>query len=335
MNTKKQENGVWFIYDGECPICMRAAEAMRIKREYGALYTINARDANAGTDPLIKEVNRRGLDLDEGMVVYANGQFFHGKKALKFMAKYGESANLFMAVTKGLFWSNSFSRLMYPWLRGARNWLLRRKSVGRIDNLQLKNTPIFKSIFGEDWDELPPVMKKHYSNRPYTQEETIVNGVLDVMCKPPLSLLSPLMKLLGQIPTYNETNVPVKVHFESDLNSKSFHFNRIFNFSRGKVYKFQSRMIQIKGNEVIEVMRFGFGWKMRYVWDGEKVLLLHKGYVLQAFGHYIPLPLTMLMGAGYAEERSIDDNTFDMETHIVHPWWGKIFEYKGRFEVLD
>src|SRR5690606_691820 len=164
------------------------------------------------------------------MVIFADGKFFHGKDALKFIASYGENKNIFMVAFKGLFWSAGLSSLMYPWMRGARNWFLKRKSVPRIDNLELKNEPIFKSIFGDKWEDLPPVIKKHYANRPYTQDSTTVKGVLDVICKPPLLYLSPLMKLLGQIPTRNETNVPVTVNFQSDVNSKSFYFHRIFHF---------------------------------------------------------------------------------------------------------
>jgi len=331
MSTLKEKDGVWFVYDGECPICTRAAEALRIKQEFGALSVLNAREANG--DPLIDEINRRGLDLDEGMVIYAHDQFYHGKEALKFMAKYGEAKTPLMVVSKGLFWSNFLSRLMYPWMRGARNWLLRRRKVRRIDNLNLKKEPTFKSIFGESWDSLPPVMKKHYANHPYSTEVTTVKGRLDVFCNPPLLWLSPLMKWLGQIPAFNEDNVPVTVRFESDLNSKAFHFNRSFNFSGQKPYTFQSRMLQTKDNEVIEIMRFGLGWKMEYSWDGEKVVLAHKGYALQLFGHLIPLPLTMLMGAGNAAEYPVDDSTFDMEVSITHPWWGEMYGYKGRFEV--
>lgn len=331
MSDLKEKSSVWFVYDGDCPICTRAAEALRIKQEFGSLSVLNAREAHG--DPLIDEINRRGLDLDEGMVIYANDQFYHGKDALRFMAKYGEAKNIFMAASKGLFWSDTLSRLMYPWMRGARNWLLRRRAVGRIDNLNLKAGPTFKSIFGEDWNSLPPVMKKHYANRPYSDEVTTVEGVLDVFCKPPLLWLSPLMKLLGQIPTFNEDNVPVTVRFESDLNSKAFHFNRSFNFLNRKPYVFHSRMLQIKDNEVVEIMRFGLGWKMQYSWDGEKVILAHKGYVIQLFGHLIPLPLTMLMGAGNAAEYPVDDKTFDMEVSIAHPWWGEMYGYKGRFEV--
>ena len=194
--------------------------------------------------------------------------------------------------------------------------------------------PIFKSIFGDSWHNLPSVMKKHYANRPYTDDMTVVEGKLDVMCKQPLKFLAPLMKLMGQIPTYNEENVPVTVHFQSDKDTKAFYFNRTFNFKNTKSYAFKSLMVQIKGNEVIEIMRFGLGWKMLYLWNGEKVVLKHRGYALRLFGYFIPLPLTLLIGKGYAEEIAVDDKTFDMITHITHPLWGKIYEYKGRFKIV-
>lgn len=324
---------MWFVYDGDCPICTHAAEALRIIQEFGSLALLNAREAE--DDPLIIEINKRGYDLDEGMVIYAHDQFYHGKDALKFMAKHGEASNFFMSVSRGLFWSDVFSRLIYPWMRGARNWLLRRRKVTRIDNLNLKEEPTFKSIFGKDWDSLPPVMKKHYANHPYSTEVNSVEGTLDVFCKPPLLWLSPLMRLLGQIPTFNEKDVPVTVRFKSDLNTKAFHFNRNFQFPGRKPYVFNSRMLQVKDNEVIEIMRFGLGWRMKYCWDGEKVILAHKGYVLQLFGHLIPIPLTMFMGAGNAVEYPVDERTFDMEVSITHSWWGEMYGYKGRFEVLD
>lgn len=331
MSTLKDKTGVWFVYDGDCPICTYAAEALQIKQDFGALSIINAREVK--DDPLIEEINQRGLDLDEGMVIYVDDQFYHGKEALQFIAKYGETKSLFMRFFKGLFWSDMLSRIMYPWMRGMRNWLLHRRKVERIDNLKFRDEPIFKPIFGEDWHSLPLVMKKHYTNHPYSTDVTIVEGTLDVFCEPPLIWLSPLMKVLGQIPAINENNVPVTVCFESDLNSKAFHFKRVFNFANRKPYSFRSRMLQIKDNEVVEIMRFGLAWRMRYSWDGEKVVLAHRGYALQLFGHLLPLPLTVVLGAGNAVEYPVDDNTFDMEVNITHPWWGNIYGYKGRFEV--
>lgn len=195
--------------------------------------------------------------------------------------------------------------------------------------------PIFKTILGEDWDKLPPVLKAHYANRPYTSDVTIVEGNLDVMCKGPMKLLTPILRLLGQVPPANETNVPVTVEFKSEVDTKAFHFKRTFNFKNQKPYSFHSKMIQAKDNEVIEIMKFGFGWRMLYIWEDEKIKLKHKDYALKAFGHLIPIPFTLLLGKGYAEEIAVNDKTFDMMTHITHPWWGKVYEYKGRFEIKE
>jgi hypothetical protein len=220
-------------------------------------------------------------------------------------------------------------------MRGARNWLLNRKKVGRIDNLQLKNEPIFKSIFGNSWDDLPLVIKKHYANRPYSDDRVSVEGTLDTFCAGPVKWFAPFFWLMRGIPPHTESAVPVTVNFDSDKNTKAFHFNRMFQFKNVKHYSFKSRMIQIKGSEVIELMRFGIGWRMDYVWEDRRVKLKHKGYALSVFGHLIPLPLTALMGEGYAEEIPVDDKVFDMFVHITHSLWGKVYEYKGQFRVID
>ena len=327
------KQGIWFVYDGDCPICTQAAEALRIKQAFGSLTTLNARES--GDDPLIDEINRRGLDLDEGMVIYIDGHFYHGKDALRFMAQYGEASNAFMSVFKGLFWSDMLARLLYSWMRACRNWLLRRRNIGRIDNLELGKTPTFKAVFGKSWDDLPIVIKKRYANRPYSTDVTTVAGALDIFCKPPLLWFSPLMNLLGQIPAYNSDKVPVTVRFESDINTKAFHFNRRFNFPNRKPYIFHSRMFPLKDGEIIELMRFGLCWRAQYSWDGEKVILAHRGYAFQLFGHWVPLPLTLLLGAGNATESPVDDNTFDTDVSITHPLWGEMYGYKGRFKVLD
>jgi len=328
-----QEKGIWFVYDGECPVCSHAAHALRIKEKYGPLHLVNAR--NAPNDPLVQEITRRGLDLDEGMVICLDGKFYHGEQALTFMARHGEPSNVFSALCKTVFWSRLFSKLTYPGMRAMRNALLHRKGVGRIDNLDLKTTPIFQSIFGVAWEDLPPVMHKHYANRPYTDDTVRVEGTLDVFCGGPLKWFAPLFWLLRGVPPHTEKGVPVIVQFESEPQTKAFRFNRFFAFKTRKPYNFCSRMLQIKGSEVIEIMPFGIGWRMAYGWEDGCVKLKHRGYVLRLLGINIPLPLTLLMGAGYAEERAVDDNTFDMLMHITHPLWGTVYEYKGRFKVRN
>lgn len=198
-----------------------------------------------------------------------------------------------------------------------------------------KSQPIFKNIFGDAWDNLPPVMLKHYANRPYTNDVVCVEGKLDVFCKKQIRIFKPLFSVLGSIPLFNEQDVPVIVHFESDLNSNEFRFNRIFHFKNNKKYYFRSRMVQVKNNEVVEIMRYRIGWRMKYLWQDEKVILQHKGYVLSLFGYYIPIPITALVGKCYAEEVAVDEDTFTMSVNITHPLWGVIYGYKGQFEIIE
>jgi predicted DCC family thiol-disulfide oxidoreductase YuxK len=338
MTDTTIQEGIWFVYDGDCPLCKMAVMAFRIKEVYGTLHVLNARENTE--HKLIQKINAEGLDLDEGMVIFDGERFYHGKDALRFMAKYADNNSIFNLTTKALYWSDSLAKLTYPWLRGLRNMLLKRKKgrgkeVTRIDNLRLQNEPIFKRIFGEDWDKLPLVMQKHYANRPYTQDVTVVEGKLDVSCSGPFKYMAPFFWLLHGLPPMNENNVPVTVQFESDLDTPSFTFNRVFQFKNRKPYNFCSRMIPIKNNEVMEVMRFGLCWRMNCIWENNRVKLKHKGYALYLFGHFIPLPLTRLIGVGNGEEVATSDNTFDMHVAITHPWWGKIYEYKGQFAVTS
>ncbi len=204
----------------------------------------------------------------------------------------------------------------------------------KAENLRLKSAPTFQDIFGKHWDDLPNVFKKHYANHPYSNDRVTAEGILDVTCRSYMKLLRPFYRLLGSVPAMTEKNVSVTVHFDSSPDTKAFHFNRIFHFSESTPYRFQSRMLQVRGNEVIEIMRFGICWRMAYGWDGGKVTLQHKGYALNLFGHYMPLPITALIGRGDAQEIAIDDDHFDMAVTITHFIFGVVYSYAGRFKVI-
>ncbi len=148
--------------------------------------------------------------------------------------------------------------------------------------------PIFKSIFGDQWDALPLVFKKHYANRPFTSDYVTVEGVLDVYCAGPIKWFAPLFRFLKGIPPCNEKNVPVTVKFRSCKDTRFFYFNRYFDFKKHKPYRFCSRMFQVEDNIVAEIMPFRVGWRIRYLFEDEAVLLKHYGYVLYIFGCFIP-----------------------------------------------
>ncbi len=322
---------VWFVYDGDCPICAMAGHALRIKKNIGTLQIINARESRE--HPLVQEINARGLDLDEGMVLKYQGVCYHGEDALHMMALLGAERGWFNRMNRLLFSSKPLARLCYPAMRAGRNLLLRLKGVGKIRNLQHgAHEPLFKTILGSQWDHLPAVMQKHYAVRPYSDDVVVVKGALDIKIAPFISFLA---RLSGMLIAYSGEQVPVTVTFRSGKNTRAFYFDRVFHYpDKGDIH-FLSCMESFGGNELVEFMGYGIGWRMAYEWSGGKMVLRHRGYVWRLFGTLIPLPLSFIMGEAHAEETPLSENAFSMWTHIKHPWFGEGLRYAGTFDVTE
>lgn len=318
---------VWLVYDGGCPLCTYAAQNIAIRQSVGHLHILDAR--SDPKHPVLREINGRTLDLDEGMVFIVGRRFYHGRDALHMMGLLGSSRGWLNKITAALFRNHSTARIAYPFFRFLRNFLLRIRGVEGIHNLQ--DQPIFKSVFGEQWDQLPQVIKLHYALRPGKGDSVTVEGHLNVQVKPWLRFLN---RLSGLLISDSGENIPVSVRFSSPMGSKDFYFERIFHFPR-KTQHFKSRMHIIDGSTLAEIMRFGFAWKLNYRWQDNKVILTHKGYAFHLFGAFIPLPLSLILGKGYAEEWAVEDNEFAMMTYAYHPCFGRTFGYEGRFKITD
>lgn len=199
----------------------------------------------------------------------------------------------------------------------------------------MKNSqPIFEAVFGEQWKHLPSVMHKHYANRPYSNDVVTVEGKMDVEFGWLIILISPLLRIFGALVPYQGHDIPVTVHFKSELDSEAYCLHRIFNFPGKRPYIFKSKMVRIKDNTIVELMRFGLGWRHQYHFDGQKVRLLHGGYVWKIFGRIVPMPMGLLLGRVTAEEEAIDDETFRMKMTLRHLLFGKMYEYRGVFKVV-
>ncbi len=308
-----------------------AAQALQIKKAVGALRLLDARTGR--NHPLLAELYHRNLNLDDGMVLVYQGRFYHGQDALHMMAMLGSNQGWFNRLTALLFRSATFARLCYPAMRAGRNSLLRLKGVEQIRNLAHQpGEPIFKSIFGSDWNALPPVMKKHYALRAYCQDSITVKGALTVTVTPLVSILA---RMTGMLVPYGGRDIPVTVTLYSTETSNAFHFNRVFHFPDKGDISFKSKMVPYRNTEMIEFMRFGLGWRTSFSWRDGKVILDHKGYVWRLFGYSVPMPLELIIGTGYAEEIPEGDMTFSMMTHTQHRLLGKTFGYAGRFDVTD
>ena len=126
------EKQVLLLYDRECPVCHNYCRAVRIRKSAGELQIVNAREHS----DILQEVTARGLDIDQGMVLKLDGQFYYGADAIHILALLSTRSGIFNRLNYWLFRSARLSRLFYPVLRSLRNLLLKLLGRRRINNLE-------------------------------------------------------------------------------------------------------------------------------------------------------------------------------------------------------
>jgi predicted DCC family thiol-disulfide oxidoreductase YuxK len=123
MSAPERESGgeISVVYDGECPFCSSYVTLYRIRERTKQVHLIDARSAH----PILDEVRRAGLDLDEGMAVKFNGRFYHGAAAMNILAILGSNGTLFNRLNSALFRHPHLARFLYPMLVRGR-WIVLR-----------------------------------------------------------------------------------------------------------------------------------------------------------------------------------------------------------------
>ena len=332
MGQSKVRKEVWLVYDGECPICRPTANAIKIKNAVGTLHLVNARE----THPILEQIKKAGVNLDDGMVVKFQDTLYHGVEAQHILALIGTNSDWFNRLNVCLFRSKFIAKFIYPILKLIRSILLKFNSISKLNNLAPANsTSIFASVFGQQWETLPEVIRKRYANRSYSDDLVTVEGKLDIYFSSIMYLFLPIFRLLNILAPYQGKDVSVIVNFRSELNSSALYFDRTFYFTGKPPYKFCSYMQHIKDDIVVEFIRFGVGWRMKLNCKDGKIVMQHNGYVWGVFGKLIPIPIGFLLGEIYAEEQMVSDNSFHMLMTITHPLFGKTFEYSGEFRLVE
>lgn len=324
-NPDIDKNTLYLIYDEECPLCRSSAHALNIKKAVGNLVLINARESH----PLVSSAYEHGYDPDRGIVVIYNDRYYFGADAVHFLALLNSSNSVMNRMTAILFRSRIIGRILYPVVKSIRRLLLNFKGVSSIKRNE--GLPLFAHVLGDDWQTLPPVMKKRFSNRTYTNDMVLVNGIMTIKSSRWMRFIKPVLKLTGALIQQDGENIPVIVKFRSESNTSRYWFDREFSFNQP--VRFKSYMMNIKNNIMVEFMRFNVGWRAKFSVCGNRVVMSHYGYVFRLFNILIPLPISLFLGRCDAVERPISDDTFSMEMSLNHFLLGEIYQYNGIFKI--
>jgi predicted DCC family thiol-disulfide oxidoreductase YuxK len=129
---------ILLVYDPQCPACDAYCRAVHRHGSPAGLRLVDARAERA----VMGEITRRGLDIDEGMVLVADGTFHYGADAIHALAQLNRPGAA-GALNRWLFGSLRRARILYPWLRSGRNLLLKLLGRTRINNLRLPGNERF------------------------------------------------------------------------------------------------------------------------------------------------------------------------------------------------
>lgn len=198
--------------------------------------------------------------------------------------------------------------------------------------------PVFEQVLGPQWERLGAVVRRHYTMAPYSADHVCVHGTMDEVHHARWArMLMPLGRLFGALVPHAGRAVPIEVHYRCRPDDAQLHWDRIFRFEGRAPFHFRSRMALARGKgEVIEYVRFGLGLRLAVSAEDGALVFRDRGYVWRLFGGlHLPLPLGLLMGTAYVEERPDpqDGECFSMRMVLRHRWFGDVFRYSGRFRL--
>lgn len=126
------EDEVWLVYDGLCPVCSFYCRYVRIRQAVGTLHLVDAREPG----PLMDEINAAGLDIDQGMVLKFRDAIYYGSDAVHMLALLGSPSSLFNTINFHVFRTRLGARIIYPLGKAFRNAVLKLLGITYIDNLK-------------------------------------------------------------------------------------------------------------------------------------------------------------------------------------------------------
>ncbi len=130
---------ILLIYDKQCPACRYYSQLLRIRESLGGLQLIDARE----NSEMMRAITARGLDIDQGIVVKIDNQFYYGADAVHALAMISSRSGWFNRLNYWIFQSKNLSHYLYPLLRAMRNFLLKLLGKSKINNLGIEGNDRF------------------------------------------------------------------------------------------------------------------------------------------------------------------------------------------------
>ena len=121
-----EESTLTFIYDGECPFCNHFAELLELKSKIRNISIIDGRK----NPELLRDLLKKGYDLDEGAILLKNSEILHGANAINTICKLiNQPSSKLLRILSTTFKSSKRTKFIFPFLVIARRFALISKGI--------------------------------------------------------------------------------------------------------------------------------------------------------------------------------------------------------------
>tara|TARA_Y100001978_G_scaffold136963_1_gene122467 strand:+ start:186 stop:569 length:384 start_codon:yes stop_codon:yes gene_type:complete len=121
-----EESTITFIYDGKCPFCNHFAELLELKSKIKNISILDGRK----NPKLIKDLFKKGYDLDKGAILLKDQEILHGANAINAICKLiNEPSSKLLKILSTTFKSSKRTKFIFPFLVTARRLALISKGV--------------------------------------------------------------------------------------------------------------------------------------------------------------------------------------------------------------
>ena len=121
-----EESKLIFIYDGECPFCDHFAYLLELKSKIKNISILDGRK----NPVLIKDLLKKGYDLDNGAILLMDENIFHGAEAINTICKLiNKPSSKLLEILSKTFKSSKRTKFIFPFLVRARRLTLISKGI--------------------------------------------------------------------------------------------------------------------------------------------------------------------------------------------------------------
>ena len=121
-----KDSTLTFIFDGECPFCNHFAELLELKSKISNISILDGRK----NPELIRDLLKKGYDLDKGAILLKNKEIFHGANAINTVCKLiKEPSSKLLEILSTTFKSSQRTKFIFPFLVTARRLALISKGI--------------------------------------------------------------------------------------------------------------------------------------------------------------------------------------------------------------